>query len=62
MIQRISDTTSDSRLLTGDYGAVREVKQDVHVVVEWERGFVAEIHPFVLYTISDLGAGRRGRP
>jgi hypothetical protein len=44
-IELLSDSAKDSRLRPGDCGTVRDVKQDGHLVVEWDRGFTAEIHP-----------------
>ena len=45
MIELISDSTLGSHLRSGDYGTVHDVKLDGSIVVEWERGFSAEIHP-----------------
>jgi len=44
-IELLSDDTQDSRLRPGDCGIVHDVKQDGHLVVQWDRGFTADIHP-----------------
>ena len=61
MIELISDSTEDSPLRPGDYGIVRDLKQDGSIIVEWERGFLVEIHPS-LAEYRPLGIGTPHAP
>jgi hypothetical protein len=44
-IELLSDGTQGSPLRPGDCGIVHDLKEDGHLVVLWDRGFTAEIHP-----------------
>jgi hypothetical protein len=60
-IELLSDGAAGSRLQPGDCGIVRDLKQDGHLVVLWDRGFIAEIHPS-LADYRPLTIGTAGAP